>query len=207
VEIFIVAGGGFGLECLTIQSAIAPREKVPRSFCLPPGGCSMQYRPYGGPVPNAGSHGDAGAAIREAVQDFCTNFNTGNYDHCAALYTPDAYFLAPNQEAIQGNRGIERALRRLADQGYQDLRLETIRVDTSGDMAIEVGRYSVAIRQANGTTVLDRGKYLSAWRRFGAWLKVAICWSSDLAQPHSQQEDLPNSHEVGIITPDVPRSA
>ena len=48
-------------------------------------------------------------------------------------------------------------LRKLGEAGYQNLRLETIRVEESGDMAVEIGRYTVAVQQANGTTVADRG--------------------------------------------------
>jgi hypothetical protein len=53
-------------------------------------------------------------------------------------------------------------------------------VDYSGDMAVETGRYTVVVRQENGTTVVDRGKFVHAWRRLGVWLMVADCWSSDL---------------------------
>ena len=64
--------------------------------------------------------------------------------------------------------------------GYGDLRLETIRVEHSADMAMEVGRYPIAIRPADGTRVMDRGKYVRVWRRLGAWLIMADCWSSNL---------------------------
>jgi ketosteroid isomerase-like protein len=170
----------------------------------------MSYHPYGGPVPNPGPRADVGSTIREAVQDFCTNFNTANYDQCANLLAPDAYFMPPNHEMVQGKQAIERALQTFADQGYEDLRLETILVDSSGDMAVEIGRYAVSIRQPNGTTVVDRGKYLTAWRRFGAWLKIADCWSSDLLQRmsnESQTEQLPDSKNRGVIAPGIPRSA
>jgi hypothetical protein len=49
---------------------------------------------------------------------------------------------------------------------------------------METGRYSVAVRQPDGTIVADRGKYLKAWRRLGAWLIVADCWSSNLPVAH-----------------------
>jgi uncharacterized protein (TIGR02246 family) len=136
--------------------------------------------PYGNAVPNLGRGTDVISAIRDANQDFCTAFNTGNYDQCANLFTSDGCFMAPNQETVQGNKAIERMLEKFRDMGYEDLRLETLRVDHSVDMAVEIGRYTVSIRQANGTTVVDRGKYLNAWRRIGAWLKSADCWSSDL---------------------------
>jgi len=45
---------------------------------------------------------------------------------------------------------------------------------------MEIGRYTVAIRQPNGTVVADRGKYVKVWHRLGAWLMLADCWSSNL---------------------------
>jgi ketosteroid isomerase-like protein len=88
--------------------------------------------------------------------------------------------MAPHREAAQGPKAIEQVLREFGELGYEDLRLETTRVDYSGDMAAEVGRYTVAVRLANGTTIADRGKFLHAWRRVGAWLMIAACWSSNL---------------------------
>ena len=168
----------------------------------------MSYVPYGGAVPGPGA--DVVSSIREANQDFCTAFNTGNYDHCAALFSPDGFFMPPNQESAQGRKAIERMLQKFADLGYQDLRLETQRIDNSGDMAVEIGRYAVAIRQPNGTTVVDRGKYLNAWRRVGAWLKVADCWSSDMPAVITEAtitRQLATSPNTPIISPDVARSA
>ena len=168
----------------------------------------MSYVPYGGFVGGPGA--DVVSSIREANQDFCTAFNTGNYDHCAAAFTQDGAFMPPNHETAQGRKAIERTLQKFADLGYQDLRLETSRVDNSGDMAIEVGRYAVSIRQANGTMVVDRGKYLNAWRRVGAWLKVADCWSSDLPaviNDASISRQYANSADSGIMPTDVARTA
>ena len=164
----------------------------------------MPYRPYAVPVSSPGSQTDVQSVVRELAQDFSTAFNTGNYDQCAKIFTPDGFFMVPSHEAVQGAKAIERSLQHLADLGYQDLRLETIRVDSSVDMAVEIGRYTVSIQGAKGVT-LDRGKYLTAWRRLGAWLKVADCWSSDLAS--SAEKQLPDSHGPDRMDSDVPRSA
>jgi uncharacterized protein (TIGR02246 family) len=120
------------------------------------------------------------STIRELTQDFSTAFNTANYDQVAALFAADGLLMAPHRETVQGTAAIERALREYGEAGYQDLRLETVRVDHSGDLAIEIGRYTVAIQRANGTTVADRGKFVHAWRRLGVWLMTADCWSSNL---------------------------
>jgi uncharacterized protein (TIGR02246 family) len=123
---------------------------------------------------------DVESTIRGLTQDFSTGFNTGNYDQVASLFASDGFFMAPHHEVAQGRKKIEHMLREYGEAGYQDLRFETIRVDYSGDMAVEVGRYTVAIQQANRTILVDRGKFLHAWRRFGVWLLIAGCWSRSL---------------------------
>jgi uncharacterized protein (TIGR02246 family) len=123
---------------------------------------------------------DVQSLLRNYAQDFVTAFNTGNFDHAAALYAPDGAFMAPHYDPAYGPKAVENILRKFADAGYQDLRLETVRVESAADMATEIGRYSVAIRQPDGTVQADRGKYVKAWRRLGAWLIIADCWSTNL---------------------------
>jgi len=138
------------------------------------------YRPYSGSLADSRPFMDVESQIRGLSQDFVTSFNTANYDQVGALFANDGVFMAPNHEPAYGQKAVERLLREFSEAGYQDLRVETMRVEYSGDIAMETGRYSVAIRQPNGTTVADRGKYLKVWRRLGAWLIVADCWSSNL---------------------------
>ena len=139
------------------------------------------YRNYSSSLADSRPFMDVQSQIRELTQDLVTSFNTGNYDQVAAMYATDGVFMAPHYEPSHGPKETERLLRQLSDAGYEDLRLETLRVESSGDMAMEVGRYSVARHQTNGTTVADRGKYLKVWRRLGTWLIVADCWNSNLA--------------------------
>ena len=170
------------------------------------------YRSYSftSGVSNSGQPTDLETRIRELTQDFCTAFNTGNYDHVAALFGSDGIFMAPGNEPVQGPHAIERKFREFGDHGYQDLRLETTRVDCSGDMAIEVGRYTVALRHQNGALTQDRGKYLTVWRRLGAWLIVGDCWSSNLPKAEeSGVTEIPRSgnNNSSVIGDDVPKSA
>jgi uncharacterized protein (TIGR02246 family) len=138
------------------------------------------YRPYSSSLADSRPFLDVQSLLRNLAQDFVTSFNTGNYDQAAALFTTDGAFMAPNNEPAYGPKAVERQLRQFGEAGYEDLRLETVRVESSGDMAMEIGRYSVAIRQPNGTLIADRGKYVKVWRRLGAWLIAADCWSSNL---------------------------
>ena len=138
------------------------------------------YRPYSSSLADSRPFLDVQSLIRNLDQDFVTAFNTGNYDQAAALFAHDGAFMAPHHEPAYGPQAVERLLRQFGDFGYEDLRLETVRVDSSTDMAVEIGRYAVAIRQPEGTIIADRGKYVKVWRRLGAWLIVADCWSSNL---------------------------
>jgi len=141
------------------------------------------YRPYSSSLADSRPFLDVQSLIRNLTQDFVTSFNTRNYDQVAALFAQDGAFMAPHHDPAYGPRAVERLLRQFGESGYEDLRLETIRVEASGDLAMEIGRYSVAIRQPDGTILADRGKYVKAWRRLGAWLIVADCWSSNLPAP------------------------
>lgn len=138
------------------------------------------YRPFPSSLADSRPFIDVESQIRGLSQDFVTSFNTANYDQVGALFANDGVLMAPNHEPAYGQKAVERLLREFSEAGYQDLRLETLRVENSGDMAMETGRYSIAIRLPNGTTLADRGKYVKVWRRLGAWLIVADCWNTNL---------------------------
>jgi ketosteroid isomerase-like protein len=138
------------------------------------------YRPYSGSSADPRPFMDVESVIRGLTQDYVTSFNTGNFDQVGSLFAPDGVIMAPQQDPAYGAKAVERLARQMRDAGYESLRAETLRVEHSGEMAMEIGRYTVAIRQADGTTVLDRGKYVKVWRRLGAWMIVADCWNSNL---------------------------
>lgn len=141
------------------------------------------YRPYSGSPMGARPLRDVESQIRDLSQDFVTSFNTGNYDQAALMYSNDGVFMAPLYEAAYGQRPVERLLRQLGDAGYSDLRLETTRVEHSGDMVMELGRFSLVVRNANGTIAPERGKYVKVWKRLGAWQIMADCWSRTNTTP------------------------
>jgi len=166
------------------------------------------YRQFSSPVGPSGSS-DVQSTIRGLTQDFSMNFNTGNYYQVAMLFASDGLFMAPHHESTAGSKAIERKLREFGESGYQNLRLETMRVDSSGDMAMEIGRYSVAVVNDRGTSSEDRGKYLKVWRRLGAWRIVADCWSSNMpaAALRTEEKSLPTPEKITLISSEVPKSA
>jgi ketosteroid isomerase-like protein len=145
------------------------------------------YRPYMSTEAESRPFRDVESQIRGLSQDFAMSFNTGNYDQAAALFAGDGVCMAPHHEPAHGQKAVERLLRQLGEAGYENLRLETTRVENSGEMAMEVGRYSLTIRHANGKRMTDRGKYVKVWRRLGVWLVVADSWNSSLPIAETSQ--------------------
>ena len=135
------------------------------------------YRPYSNTGADLRPFRDVESQIRDLTQDFATSFNTGNYDQAASMFAVDGVFMAPLYEGAYGQKTVERLLRQLGESGYSDLRMETTRVDHSGDMAMELGRFSLTLHKADGTALPERGKYVKVWKRLGAWLIMADCWS------------------------------
>ena len=134
------------------------------------------YRPYNVQA-DLRPFRDVESQLREQTQDFVMAFNTGNYDHAARLFAGDGVLMAPLHEAAYGNKSVEHLLRDMGESGYSELRMETTRIDHSGEMAMELGRFSAILHKADGTVAQERGKYVKVWRRLGAWLIVADCWS------------------------------
>src|ERR1700683_458522 len=138
------------------------------------------YRPYTSSLADSRAFLDVESILRNLGQDFVTSFNTGNYDQVAALYAQDGVLMAPQHDPAYGPKAIERLLRQIGEMGYEDLRLETVRVEASGARAVRVGPLPVSIPNPEGTVLAAPGKYIKAWRRLGAWLIVGDCWSSNL---------------------------
>ena len=134
------------------------------------------YRPYTAQA-DLRPFRDVESQLREQTQDFAMAFNTANYDQAARMFAGDGVLMAPMHEAAYGQKPVERLLRELGESGYTDLRMETTRIDHSGDMAMELGRFSAVLHRADGSVAQERGKYVKVWRRLGAWLIVADCWS------------------------------
>ncbi len=135
------------------------------------------YRPYSSSQPDSRPFLDVESQLRNLSQDFAMAFNTGNYDQAAGLFASEGVLMSTHHEGAHGQKAVERTLRQLGEAGYGDLRLETTRVEHSGDMAMEIGRFSVVVRRADGTQLPERGNYVKVWKRLGAWRLMADCWS------------------------------
>lgn len=133
----------------------------------------------------AASFAQAQQSVRTTIEantkQFIEAFNKGDAAAVANLYTMDARLLPPNAEMVQGRANIQTFWQGAISAGLKMVSLETEHVETQGNLAVEVGRYTTTIPGAGGVTRTDKGKYVVAWKREGRNWKLAIdIFNSDL---------------------------
>jgi ketosteroid isomerase-like protein len=99
----------------------------------------------------------------------------------AAAYTTNAQVFPPNSDVIAGLPGIQTFWQGAMHMGIKAVKLETLEVDGAGQMAHEVGRYTL---QGEGDQVIDAGKYVVIWQQEGGqWKLHRDIWNSSQPTP------------------------
>lgn len=119
--------------------------------------------------------------FREGAAALAAALARGDASGAAALYSDDGKLLIPAARLISGRDEIEAYWREGIGFGLSSLELEAHDVQVLGGLAIEIGRYALALRDG-----ADAGKYLAL---------------------HRQQADGTWRRAVDVFNPDEPRSA
>jgi uncharacterized protein (TIGR02246 family) len=127
---------------------------------------------------------DVRKAIEEGAERWMTAFNGKDAATLASFYAADAIILPPNGPRVSGRANLEALFTEMFAIGG-DLKLAITHVDASGDLAYEVGSYSMSIQMPGTPPMADTGKYVAVWKRQadGKWLIVADTWNTDLPMP------------------------
>ncbi|MGA7505473.1 MAG: nuclear transport factor 2 family protein, partial [Candidatus Sulfotelmatobacter sp.] len=118
--------------------------------------------------------------------------NMRQLEELAELYAADALVLRSNLPPIRGAAAVREFFFASLEAGLGEVALDPMRVEVSGDLAHEVGRYSALVPGTVGKRREERGKYLWVFARqaSGDWKLVAECWCSDLTIT-SAESDVP----------------
>jgi uncharacterized protein (TIGR02246 family) len=122
------------------------------------------------------------AAVRRLTQEWILACNTRQLDELIELYAADALVLRSNLPPIRGAMAVREFFFASLEAGLGEVALDPMRVEVSGDLAHEVGRYSALVPGSTGKRREERGKYLWVFAKqaSGDWKLVSECWSSDL---------------------------
>lgn len=115
-------------------------------------------------------------AIAAANANFIAAFRAADAGAVAECYTNEAQLLPANSEPVSGKGAIEGFWRSVMGMGIASVKLDTAEVESQGDLAVEVGRYTLA--GADGGA-LDSGKYVVVWHRdAGTWKLHRDIWTT-----------------------------
>ena len=119
-------------------------------------------------------------AINEANKKFMDALKRGDYDKLASLYSAEAALMPPGTTMITGREAIARFWKTAMDMGVKQAKLETVKVEEGGDLAHELGKFVLTIRQQDGADIEARGKYVVVWKRQDShWQLHADIWNAD----------------------------
>jgi uncharacterized protein (TIGR02246 family) len=172
------------------QDSVAPRPNSPES-AREADRLRIAAAAKGEPM----SRGEA--AVRRLTQEWVLACNTRQLDELLELYAPDAMVLRSNLPTIRGAAAVREFFFAALEAGLGEVSVEPMRVEVTGDLAHEVGRYSALVPGTAGKRREERGKYLWVFARQsrGDWKLVSECWSADLTLT-SAESDIPKAPGV-----------
>jgi ketosteroid isomerase-like protein len=113
---------------------------------------------------------------------FTAAVNAKDGTAAGAFYATDAMLLVPNAATIKGREGIGAFWGGMAKDGLKIDKLTTTEVVKHGDMADEVGEYSLQVTPVTGPVMHDHGKYIVIWKhdRKHGWQLYRDIWNSSV---------------------------
>jgi uncharacterized protein (TIGR02246 family) len=117
--------------------------------------------------------------IRQLVEMYMQATNTGDIDTAVGMFAPDGRMLAPGSPPAVGPEAIRAALGGFA-QMKPKLALAPTEEIVAGDIAIEIGTWSLEMQPQGGAPISDHGNDVRVWRRDGdTWKLLVDIWNSE----------------------------
>jgi uncharacterized protein (TIGR02246 family) len=119
--------------------------------------------------------------LAQMNKDFAKALNAKDAAAAAACYAEDAKILPPNEAVVEGRANIQKYWQGAIDAGVTDAAVTSVVTSSNGDLGYEEGRYSLNIRQPDGTVIPEHGKYLEILKKGkdGKWLSIYGIWNVD----------------------------
>ncbi|MFW6040074.1 MAG: YybH family protein [Gemmatimonadota bacterium] len=134
------------------------------------------------------------AAMDSVYDRFTRAYRLGEPDSVVALYTDSPLYLPGQGDILRGRAALRGAfvfLERIReDGGTAHIEFESVARHASGDLAFDIGYYTIRVEQSDGTlTPPNRGKFTTVWERGtdGRW-RIRVDGFSPAPPPESSPE-------------------
>jgi uncharacterized protein (TIGR02246 family) len=121
-------------------------------------------------------------SIALANQNFMNAFSRADAGAIAALYTEDATLLPPGSSMMSGKEAIQSFWQGAIGMGLKEAKLDIVKIESSGNLAYEVSRFTLSGEQPSGESIRLTGKYVVVWKNEGGVWKLHVdIWNADEA--------------------------
>jgi ketosteroid isomerase-like protein len=121
---------------------------------------------------------DVRAAIDAANAKLVADYAAGDIKALTSAYTEDAVMLPPDATRVVGHE-IETLWKTWIDAGITKLTLKSTDVDSSRDLAYEIGDLTLEVPMKDTKPTTATAKYLVVWKRGGdgVWRRKVQAWN------------------------------
>lgn len=144
----------------------------------------------GGEGPGDAASSDAAAALRTADSSLQLAVTARDAERTAAFYADDAVMLPVAEPMVEGRTAIREEWRHVfAIPGYaSSISLEAAVASPDGILGYTRGTYQSPMLGLDGQQVVERGKWVSVWKRDaeGRWRIVVDIYNTDSPPPDHQ---------------------
>jgi ketosteroid isomerase-like protein len=92
-------------------------------------------------------------------------FKAGDAAAIASLYSDTAKMLPPDATEIAGREAIQKLWQGWLDEGLKKPHPRAVEIEASGDLAYEIGSFSLQAPAENNSMVTSTGNYVVVWKR------------------------------------------
>jgi uncharacterized protein (TIGR02246 family) len=119
--------------------------------------------------------------IEQRNREFVAAFNRGDAAGVAGTYVEDARVLPPGGMTVRGRQAVQQFWQSVMGMGVREIDLRTQEVESSGDLAYEIGAATLTIQPESGSPTTDIVKYVVVWKRQagGAWYLAVDIWNNN----------------------------
>jgi len=118
------------------------------------------------------------AAAWSSIDAFIEAYERCDANACAAAYTEDATILPGDRPAASGRKEIAALFAQIFKEGARKLTLIPHEVDSSGNLAYEIGSAILELSDEDGFVFTDERRYVTVLKRQsnGSWKMQASAW-------------------------------
>jgi uncharacterized protein (TIGR02246 family) len=125
---------------------------------------------------------DARSLIDSVNQNFMDAFSRADAAGIAALYTEDTKLLPPGFPMMTGKEAVQSFWQGAMNSGVTEAKLETLELESQGNLASEIGRFTLTVQLQGSETTTMTGKYVVVWKKQdGSWKLHIDIWNTDEA--------------------------